>query len=135
MLISTRALSNQMVGSSGGILFLAEFIVTSVSLLLGGAGTMSVDTLFSWFTFLFYSTFAALGYVISRAAMVQGIKNKKRCLSSIFLCVSIILAPCSWWLMAIYIRWDFPVPLVVSRPAIEKLSMEQGPRYSAKDLQ
>ena len=31
-------LIGQLVGSSGGVLFLAEFVVTSVSLVLGGAG-------------------------------------------------------------------------------------------------
>ena len=104
-----------MVGSSGGILFLAEFIVTSVSLLLGGAGTMSVDTMQSWFIFIFFSSFAALGYAIGRAGIVEGFRNKKRCLSSILLCVSIILAPCSWWIVAIYTPCEFPVRLIVNR--------------------
>lgn len=131
----TPTLCCQMVGSSGGILFLAEFIVTSVSLLLGGAGTMSVDTMQSWFTFLFYSTFAAFGFAIGKASIEQGVKKKSRCLSSILLCVSIILAPCSLWLMAIFIPWDFPVPLIIRRPAIGNLSTEQGRVYSAKDLQ
>jgi hypothetical protein len=36
-------LVGHLVGSSGGILFLAEFVVTSVSLVLGGAGTISAS--------------------------------------------------------------------------------------------
>ena len=123
--------ADKMVGSAGGVLFLAEFIVTSVSLLLGGAGTMSVDTLKSWLTFVFYSAFAAFGYATGRAAIVQGIRNKRRCLSSILLCASMILAPFIWWLMAIYMPWDFPVLLIVHRPTIGP----DGRVYSAKDLQ
>lgn len=41
-------LVGQLVGSSGGTMFLAEFIVTSVSLLLGGAGTISANAMESW---------------------------------------------------------------------------------------
>mmetsp|Transcript_11401 Transcript_11401/g.27503 ORF Transcript_11401/g.27503 Transcript_11401/m.27503 type:complete len:260 (+) Transcript_11401:3023-3802(+) len=127
--VQLSCLVGQMVGSSGGILFLAEFIVTSVSMLLGGAGTMSVDTMQSWFTFVFYSTFAAFGHAIGRAAIEQGIKKQKRCRSSLLLCVSILLASC-----AVSIPWDFPVPLIIHRPAIGNLS-EQGRLYSAKNLQ
>ena len=125
----TPSSTPQMVGSSGGILFLAEFIVTSVSMFLGGAGTMSVDTVQSWFTFIFYSTFAAFGYAIGRAAIEKGIKQQKRCRSSIFLCVSIFLASC-----AVCIPWEFPVPLIIHRPAIGNLS-GNGRMYSAKNLQ
>jgi len=38
VVIVTSFLFGQLVGSSGGVLFLAEFIVTTISLLLGGAG-------------------------------------------------------------------------------------------------
>ncbi|CAJ1945666.1 unnamed protein product [Cylindrotheca closterium] len=127
--VQLSCLVGQMVGSSGGILFLAEFIVTSVSILLGGAGTMSIDTMQSWFTFVFYSTFAAFGYAIGRAAIERGIKQQKHCRSLIFLFVSICLASC-----AVCIPWEFPVPLIIHRPAIGNRS-EQGSIYSAKHLQ
>lgn len=41
-------LVGQLVGSSGGTMFLAEFIVTSISLVLGGAGTVSASAMESW---------------------------------------------------------------------------------------
>ena len=50
-----------LVGSSGGVVFLAEFIVTSVSLVLGGAGTISASAMESWGCFICLSSTAFLG--------------------------------------------------------------------------
>lgn len=121
--------SAKMVGSSGGILFLAEFIVTSISMLLGGGGTMSVDTMLSWFTFIFHLTFAALGFFIGRAAIERGIKRQKGCRSWIVLCLTFFLVT-----GAVCIPWEFPVPLIIHRPIIGD-HIGQGQMYSAKSLQ
>jgi len=48
----------QIVGSSGGIHFLAEFIVTAVGLLLGGAATVSTVGLQCW---LYFSGLSSVG--------------------------------------------------------------------------
>eukprot|EP00537_Pseudo-nitzschia_pungens_P012658 CAMPEP_0172391002 /NCGR_PEP_ID=MMETSP1061-20121228/7520_1 /TAXON_ID=37318 /ORGANISM="Pseudo-nitzschia pungens, Strain cf. pungens" /LENGTH=1432 /DNA_ID=CAMNT_0013121523 /DNA_START=196 /DNA_END=4491 /DNA_ORIENTATION=- len=41
-------LIGQLVGSSGGVLFLVEFAITSMSLLLGGMGTISASGMETW---------------------------------------------------------------------------------------
>ena len=43
-LVSLSFLLGQLLGSSGGVLFLAEFVVTSISFILGGAGTISASS-------------------------------------------------------------------------------------------
>lgn len=55
-----------LVGSSGGVVFLAEFIVTSVSLVLGGAGTISASAMESWGCFICLSSTAFLGLPSNR---------------------------------------------------------------------
>lgn len=71
-------LIGQLVGSSGGVLFLAEFVVTSVSLVLGGAGTISASAMESWGCFFVLSTTAFWGYVFARVALMDGMVSFRR---------------------------------------------------------
>ncbi|OEU06305.1 hypothetical protein FRACYDRAFT_255240 [Fragilariopsis cylindrus CCMP1102] len=64
-------LIGQLVGSSGGVLFLAEFVVTSVSLVLGGMGTISATAMESWGIFFSLSMIASLGYLFGRSGLTR----------------------------------------------------------------
>jgi len=83
-------LLGQLIGSSGGVLFLAEVLVTSVSLVLGGAGTISSSALESWGCFFCLSTAAFWGYIFARVALIDGMKQKRRGTSGGFLCSSLM---------------------------------------------
>jgi hypothetical protein len=63
-------LVGHLIGSSGGTMFLAEFVVTSVSLLLGGAGTISASAMESWGCFFCLSSTAFWGYLFGRVALM-----------------------------------------------------------------
>jgi hypothetical protein len=67
-------LIGQLVGSSCGAMFLAEFIVTSISLLIGGAGTISTRSLESWGCLFCLSSTAFWGYLLGRVAVMVSSK-------------------------------------------------------------
>lgn len=91
-------LMGQLVGSSGGIMFLAEFVVTSVCLLIGGI-TITARALESWITFFCLSSTAFWGYVFARLGVLDGIKKKRCGLPSLLLCLSLWLALGMWLLV------------------------------------
>lgn len=109
-------LVGQLIGSSGGILFLAEFVVTTVSLVLGGAGTISASAMESWGCFFCLSSTAFWGYLFGRVALIDGIRHKRRRPSSSVLCVCLISIAALWlgtlWLW----NWDLPPNLMIIRP-------------------
>jgi hypothetical protein len=111
-------LVGQLVGSSGGTLFLAEFVVTAVSLLLGGAGTVSASAMESWICFLCLASTAFGGYLLGRVALMDNIRNKQSGFSSMLLSKAILLLVVFWVLILFVARWDVPVSLVIVRPRL-----------------
>ena len=108
-------LVGQLVGSSGGTMFLAEFIVTSISLILGGAGTISASAMESWGCFFCLSTTAFWGYLFGRVALMDGIRQKRGGYSSILLSKAVIFLFFFWVLVFMVSRWDSPVTLMIVR--------------------
>lgn len=109
-------LVGQLVGSSGGLLFLAEFVVTTVSLVLGGAGTISASAMESWGCFFCLSSTAFWGYLFARVALIDGIRHKRRRPSSVVLC-GCILTIAGLWLGTLWIwKWDLPPNIMIIRP-------------------
>jgi hypothetical protein len=115
-------LIGQLVGSSGGVLFLAEFVVTSVSLVLGGAGTVSASAMESWGCFFCLSTTAFWGYIFARVALMDGTRNKKRGASGVFLCASLVAISLLWMLTLLVWQWDVPPTAMLIRDSLSKRS-------------
>lgn len=109
-------LVGQLVGSSGGVLFLAEFVVTSVSLVLGGAGTISASTMESWGCFFCLSCAAFWGYLFARVALVDAVRQKRRGASSTFLCTCLTVAGLLWVGCLFLWEWELPTIAVIARP-------------------
>jgi len=108
-------LVGQLIGSSGGILFLAEFVVTTVSLVLGGAGTISASAMESWFCFFCLSSAAFWGYLFARVALIDGVRHKRRRPSTLVLCGCIISIACLWFGTLWIKKWDLPPDLMILR--------------------
>lgn len=89
-------LIGQLVGSSGGILFLAEFIVTTISLLLGGAATVTTRAIESWITFLCLSSTSLWGFLSARLGLLDGMRKKSRGFPSNILCASLCSGVAMW---------------------------------------
>ena len=109
-------LIGQLVGSSGGVLFLAEFVVTMMSLILGGAGAISASAVESWFCFFCLSNTAFLGYLSGRVALLDGIRHKRVGYSSVLVSRLVAFLCCFWILVFAVCTWDSPVSLVIVRP-------------------
>ena len=108
-------LVGQLVGSSGGTMFLAEFIVTSISLVLGGAGTVSASAMESWITFFILALTSFWGYLFGRVGLIDGILLKRRGYSNALLSTSVGLLAVFWTTVFLVGRFDSPVSLVILR--------------------
>lgn len=115
-IVITAFLMGQMVGSSGGTLFLAEFIVTSISLLIGGTGTISASAMESWGCFFCLFSTSFWGYLLGRVALLDGIRQRRGCNSSILLSLAVLFLVMFWVLLFFLAEWDAPVNLVAVRP-------------------
>jgi hypothetical protein len=113
-------LIGQLVGSSGGVLFLAEFIVTFMMLVLGGAGTISASAMESWGCFFCLSTSAFWGYLFGRVALMDGIRQKRGGYASVLLSKSVAFLCCFWIAVFFVCTWDSPISLVIVQPSLSK---------------
>ncbi|KAL9183382.1 hypothetical protein ACHAXT_005169 [Thalassiosira profunda] len=95
----------QLVGSSGGVVFLAEFVVTAISLLLGGAAAVTSRALESWITFFCLSSTCFWGFVSARLGLLDGMRNKRRGIPSLLLCASLCTAVTMWALVLTHVDW------------------------------
>ena len=116
VVIITSFLFGQLVGSSGGILFLAEFVVTTISLLLGGAATISTNAVESWMTFFFLSATSFVGYLFARVALVDNTRNKRGGVPSFLLLLSLILLSCLTVCTFLFLEWEIPSTALIIRP-------------------
>jgi hypothetical protein len=116
-------------------LFLAEFVVTSISLVLGGAGTISASAMESWGTFfcLFLTSF--WGYLFGRVAIMEGIRQKKSGFSSIMLCISLVVVGILWLIALVAWKWEAPVQLVIVRPLFNKDLRNLSRKYEPRQVQ
>ena len=123
-------LIGQLVGSSGGISFLVEFTVTTLSIVLGGMGTMS--GMRSWGSFFALSLVSSLGCMLGRCSVLDNIQKKKVGTTSIILCLSLCLVFSS--LTLTFTGWfsERVVDLLVKRPTITHLSSIE---YSIRSCQ
>ena len=126
-------LVTKLVGSSGGALFLAEFVITSISLVLGGAGTISGSAMESWFCFFCLSLTAFCGYLFGRIAIMEGIRQKKSGFSSMMLRVSLLALGILWLIVLVAWKWETPAELVILRPFVSKEVRNWSEKY-AKEL-
>jgi hypothetical protein len=104
----------QLVGSSGGAWFLAEFIVTSISLLLGGAGTISATAIESWYTFFCLSVMAFWAYLFARVSILESFRRKCNGFTSIMLRASLAIG-LAFFSFSIW-QWESVVESVIDRP-------------------
>lgn len=118
-----------LVGSSGGVVFLAEFIVTSVSLVLGGAGTISASAVESWGCFICLSSTAFWGYLL-----IDGMRQQRRGTSSVFLCGSLVAMSVLWMIVLFAWDWASPPLIMIARHAFKE-SGSQPREMAAQHLQ
>jgi len=124
-------LIGQLVGSSGGILFLAEFVVTSVGLLVGGAATISTNAIESWFRFFGLSSTAFWGYLLARVGLSNSIRQKECVTSSALLFVSFCFMLMLWIIIIAFCTWDLPPTVMILHTRSEcKMTMHA---YVAND--
>ena len=95
----------QLLGSSGGIMFLAEFVVTAISLLLGGAATVTSRALESWITFFCLASTSFWGFVFARLGLLDGMRKKRRGVPSALLCASLFSAMTMWLIVLTRVHW------------------------------
>lgn len=108
----------QLVGSSGGTMFLCEFVVTAVSLILGGgAGTVSARTIESWCSFFVLSSAGLWGYLFGRVALLDGIRQRRGCHSTVLLSNAVGFLALFWVLLFFFAKWATPTHLVVVEPS------------------
>lgn len=126
--------------------------MTSISFVLGGAGTISASSVASWGCFFGLSSTAFWGYLFGRVALVDAVIRQKRRVrnkgySLVLLCASIAVVFILWVLLFFW-RWDVPVSLMIVRPSLvlgapnagvatsEKMVAHSAARkYAAKHLQ
>eukprot|EP00934_Nitzschia_sp_Nitz4_P009251 Nitzschia sp. Nitz4//scaffold23_size168460//386//4464//NITZ4_002199-RA/size168460-augustus-gene-0.298-mRNA-1//-1//CDS//3329543575//9241//frame0 len=109
-------LVGQLVGSSGGVLFLAELVVFSISLVLGGGMAISAKAMESWGTFFCFAVTAFWGFLFGRVSIMEGIRQKRSGFSSIMLCLSLLLLATIWFVAIFVWEWESPIDLVIARP-------------------
>lgn len=111
-------LVGQLVGSSGGILFLAEFVVTTVGLLLGGAATISTNAFESWVCFFCLSSTAFWGYLLARVSLANGVRqNKQGCCPSLLLMISFFVFLVLWIASTLLCEWELPTTIMIVHPS------------------
>ena len=114
--VVASVLVGQLVGSSGGVLFLAEFVVTAVSLVLGGAATVSANAVESWACFSCLSATAFFGYLFARVGLMDGMRRRRRGTPpSLYLCASLLLVSALWILAVLPWVWEFPSTTMIVR--------------------
>lgn len=128
-------LVGQLVGSSGGTLFLAEFVVTSISLILGGAGTISTGAMESWGCFFCLSSTAFWGYLFGRVALMDGVRQKRGGYSSILLSKAVLFLFFFWGLIFCVVNFSSPASLIVASPQVSVESKLPRDELAAKLLQ
>ena len=110
--------------------------MTSISLILGGAGTISASAMESWGTFFCLSTTAFWGYLFGRVAVMEGIRQKRSGFSSMVLCLSLVIVIILWIVAFVAWKWEVPVQLVILRPLLSKEIRSVNRKYAiAKQIQ
>ncbi len=122
-------LIGQLVGSSGGLQFLAEFVVTAVGFLLGGCSTVSSNGLENWFCFFCLSSIAFWGYLFARVGVSSCVRKKAACSASSLLLFSFLLMVSIWMTSIASYDLDFPTSAMIIR--FRNLVDSKG---SAKDV-
>lgn len=87
-------------------MFLAEFVVTSISLLLGGAATVTSRALESWITFFCLASTSFWGFVFARLGLLDGMRKKRRGVPSALLCASLFVAMTMWLIVLTHVDWS-----------------------------
>ena len=128
-------LIGQLVGSSGGTMFLAEFIVTTISLVLGGTGTVSASAMESWACCFCLSMTAFWGYSFGRVALMDSVRQKRSGFSSVLLTNSLILICIFWVLVFVVSKWDSPIDLLINETSVRDGMQPLDPEIAAKFLQ
>ena len=111
-------LVGQLIGGSGGVLFLVEFAVTAISLVLGGMGTISASGMKSWGTFFCLSLVSFWGCFFGRCTVIESIKKKRSSISSMILCTSLFSAISLLFLSIVGWRWETLAELMVEKPTV-----------------
>jgi hypothetical protein len=106
-----------------------------VSLILGGAGTVSASTMESWGCFFCLSITSFFGYLMGRVALIDGARNKRAGFSTILLSRSILCLLCFWLAAFVLAKWDVPVSLIVIRTEDTKLRPSWSSSAGIRKLQ
>jgi len=115
-LFTAGVLIGHLVGCSGGILFLAEFMVTALSIILGGAAaTISTYAIECWIYFICFFTVAFWGYLLARLGSIDGMVKKRMSKPSLYLLLLLMLSIFMLAYCLLFKQWDPPVKKMVIR--------------------
>lgn len=115
MAILTFFLVAQLVGASGGLQFLAEFVVTVAGFLLGGFSTVSSNGFENWFCFFCLSSVSFWGYLFARVGLSICMRKSKSSTASSFLSASFLLIFSIWTSSLFNFDQEFPAGVMVVR--------------------
>jgi hypothetical protein len=124
--VMAGSLTGQLVGSSGGVMFLAEFLFTFVSLFLGSAATLSFGSKESWGCVIVLSSMAFFGFILGRGAILEGARHRRRCYASILLPRILVLLVLLCTIALVFAEWDSPVSLLAVRPDVNMRRTSRG---------
>ena len=116
--VNLGLLIGQLIGGSGGVLFLVEFAVTATSLVLGGMGTISASGIKSWGTFFCLSLISFWGYLFGRCSVIASITEKKTGISSRMLSTSYFFVLALLLLSIVGWHWETVVDIVIEKPIV-----------------
>ena len=105
----------QLVGASGGLQFLAEFVVTAVGFLLGGYSTISSNGFENWFCFFCLSSVSFWGYLFARVGISTSTRKARSSTASFFLTASFLLMLSIWSSSMFNFDQDFPTGVMLIR--------------------
>lgn len=138
-------LAGQLVGSSGGILFLAEFVVTTVGLVLGGAATISTNAFESWICFFCLSSTAFWGYLLARVSLANSVRLDRHCGSvsggvnalcpaRLLLMASVGIFGLLWFTSTMLCEWELLTTVMLVRPGWRSAFVEVGGEEEMEEL-
>ncbi|GKY98131.1 hypothetical protein MPSEU_000770900 [Mayamaea pseudoterrestris] len=116
-LFALSILMGQLVGTSGGIMFLAEFVVTSTSLLLGGAITISSNAIKSWCLFFCLSSGSFWTFLFARVALMDAARRRSIDAATKLLWRAVLIVASCWALVLLAgdSLWIRPIDMLIQR--------------------
>lgn len=128
--LQTHIISLMTAIAFSGITFLAEFVVTSICLILGGAATITSRAVESWITFVCLASTAFWGFVFARLGLLDAVRKRRRAIPSALLCASLCSAFMMWVGVFTRVDWQALTPGDLILIQVHRLLTDLRERWS-----